>query len=91
MDKDAIIEKQAAEIRALKETIARFQEEIARLKKDSSNSSKPPSSDIVKPKKTVVKVGRRKCKARRPAWTWPKVLLMFSTLIILVVIFSAPS
>lgn len=60
MDKDAIIEKQAAEIRALKETIARLEEEIAQLKKDSSNSSKPPSSDIVRPKKTVIKVGRRK-------------------------------
>ena len=60
MDKDAVIEKQAAEIKTLKETIARLEEEIARLKKDSNNSSKPPSSDIVKPKKTVIKVGCRK-------------------------------
>jgi transposase len=60
MDKDAIIEKQAAEIKTLKEIIALLQEEIARLKKDSSNSSKPPSSDIVKPKKTALKVGRTK-------------------------------
>jgi transposase len=61
MDKDAIIKKQAAEIKTLKATIARLEEEIARLKKDSSNSSKPPSSDIVKPLKVVRKlVG--KCK-----------------------------
>lgn len=45
--KDLLIEKQAAEIKTLKETITRLEEEIARLKKDSSNSSKPPSSDIV--------------------------------------------
>jgi len=62
MDKDAIIEKQAAEIRTLKETIARLKEQIARLKKDSSNSSKPPSSDIVKPRKTLRKVSRKKRK-----------------------------
>jgi len=62
MDKDAIIEKQAAEIKTLKETIARLKEQIARLKKDSSNSSKPPSSDIVKFKKTLRKVSRKKRK-----------------------------
>ena len=62
MDKDTIIEKQAAEIRVLKETIAQLQEQIARLKKDSHNSSKPPSSDIVKPEKSVIKIGRRKRK-----------------------------
>jgi len=60
--KDLIIEKQAAEIRALKEIIKRLEEEIARLKKDSNNSSKPPSSDIVKPKKTVRKGSRKKRK-----------------------------
>lgn len=60
MDKDAIIEKQAAEIKMLKETIARLEEEIARLKKDSSNSSKPPSSDIVKPLKVVRKLGKKR-------------------------------
>jgi transposase len=62
MDKDAIIEKQAAEIETLKETIARLKEEIARLKKDSTNSSKPPSSDIIKPKNTLRKVSRKKRK-----------------------------
>jgi len=51
--KDVIIEKQAAEIKALKETIARLHEEIAGLKKDSRNSSKPPSSDIVKPPRMI--------------------------------------
>jgi transposase len=55
MDKDTIIKKQAAEIRTLKETIARLEDEIAQLKKNSSNSSKPPSSDIVK----TLKVNRR--------------------------------
>lgn len=49
--KDLIIEKQAAEIKTLKEAIKMLREEIDRLKKDSSNSSKPPSSDIVKPQK----------------------------------------
>ena len=60
MDKDAIIEKQAAEIKMLKETIEQLQEEIARLKKDSSNSSKPPSSDIVKPTKVIRKLVRKR-------------------------------
>ena len=58
--KDLIIEKQAAEIKTIKETIAWLQEEIARLKKNSSNSSKPPSSDIVKPHKTLSKISRKK-------------------------------
>ena len=57
-----IIEKQAAEIKMLKEVIKQLEEKIAQLEKNSNNSSKPPSSDIVKPKKTVVKVGRRKRK-----------------------------
>jgi transposase len=60
MDKDAIIKKQAAEIRMLKETIERLKEQIARLKKDSNNSSKPPSSDIVKPTKVVRKLVRKR-------------------------------
>jgi transposase len=60
--KDLIIEKQAAEIKTLKETIKRLEETIAGLEKNSSNSSKPPSSDIVKPKRTVRKVGRKKRK-----------------------------
>jgi len=60
MDKDAIIKKQAAEIKTLKETIARLEEEIARLKKDSSNSSNPPSSDIVKPLKVARKLVRNR-------------------------------
>ncbi len=60
--KDLIIEKQAAEIKTLKETIKQLEEKIVRLEKNSSNSSKPPSSDIVKPKKTVVKVRRKKRK-----------------------------
>jgi len=60
--KDLLIQKQAAEIKTLKETIKWLEEKIARLEKNSNNSSKPPSSDIVKPKKTVVKVSRRKRK-----------------------------
>jgi len=60
--KDLIIEKQAAEIKTLKEVIKRLEEKIARLEKNSNNSSKPPSSDIVKPQKTIVKVGRKKRK-----------------------------
>jgi len=58
--KDLLIEKQAAEIKMLKETITRLQEEIARLKKDSSNSSKPPSSDIVKPSKILRRLGKKR-------------------------------
>lgn len=60
VDKDAIIKKQAAEIKTLKETIKRLEEEIARLKKDSSNSSKPPSSDIVKPLKITRRLGKKR-------------------------------
>lgn len=61
MDKDAIIEKQAAEIKSLREIIAQLQDKIARLEKNSNNSSKPPSSDIVKPKKVTRKfVNKRK-------------------------------
>ena len=56
--KDLLIDKQAGEIRTLKDTIKRLEERIAQLEKDSGNSSKPPSSDIVKPKKTVRKVSR---------------------------------
>jgi transposase len=65
--KDLIIEKQAAEIQSLRESIKRLEnqiqlleEKIARLETNSRNSSKPPSSDMVKPPKTVVKVGRGK-------------------------------
>jgi transposase len=58
--KDLLIEKQAAEIKMLKETITRLEEEIARLKKDSSNSSKPPSSDIVKPSKILRRLGKKR-------------------------------
>ncbi|MDP2932613.1 MAG: IS66 family transposase [bacterium] len=69
MDKDAIIEKQAAEIKTLKEyihvlekKIERLEERIAQLEKNSGNSSKPPSSDIVKPPKILCRFGRkRKC------------------------------
>lgn len=60
MDKDAIIKKQAAEIKTLKETIKRLEEEIARLKKNSSNSSKPPSSDIVKSLKVTRRLGKKR-------------------------------
>jgi hypothetical protein len=57
--KDLLIEKQAVEIKLLKEyikaleqKIQKLEERIAQLEKNSSNSSKPPSSDIVKPLKT---------------------------------------
>lgn len=65
MDKDTIIEKQAAEIRTLKEIIARLEDEIARLKKNSSNSSKPPSSDIVKPLKIIRRLGQKRKRGGR--------------------------
>ena len=45
--KDRLIEKQAEEIKMLKEHINVLEEKIARLEKNSSNSSKPPSSDII--------------------------------------------
>ena len=40
--KDLLIEKQAAEIRTLKDTIKRLEERIAKLEKNSDNSSRPP-------------------------------------------------
>jgi transposase len=56
--KDILIDKQAAEIKALKEyikvlelKIQLLEERIAQLEKNSGNSSMPPSSDIVKPTK----------------------------------------
>ena len=58
--KDLLIEKQAVEIKTLKETIMWLKEEIARLKKDSNNSSKPPSSDIVKPSKILRRLGKKR-------------------------------
>lgn len=58
--KDLLIEKQAVEIKTLKETITWLEEEIVRLKKDSSNSSKPPSSDIVKPSKILRRLGKKR-------------------------------
>jgi len=67
MDKDAIIKKQAAEIKTLKEyikvleqKIQLLEEKIARLQKNSGNSSKPPSSDIVKPTKVIRKFVRKR-------------------------------
>jgi len=67
MDKDAIIKKQAAEIKTHKEyikvlekKIQLLEEEIARLKKNSGNSSKPPSSDIIKPIKAIRRLGRKR-------------------------------
>lgn len=59
--KDLIIEKQAAEIKTLREIIIQLQERIASLEKNSNNSSKPPSSDIVKP----TKIHTRRDKKRR--------------------------
>ena len=63
--KDCLIEKQAEEIKMLKEHIKVLEEKIARLEKNSSNSSKPPSSDIINPqpenkKKTKRKIGGQK-------------------------------
>jgi transposase len=67
MDKDTIIEKQAAEIKTLKEYVGILEKKIqfleektARLEKNSSNSSKPPSSDIVKPTKVIRKLVRKR-------------------------------
>jgi transposase len=60
--KDLIIEKQAAEIKTLREIIIQLQEKIASLEKNSNNSSKPPSSDIVRPTKIHT---RRDTKRRR--------------------------
>jgi transposase len=60
--KDMIIEKQAAEIKTLKEVIAQLEEKITQLEKNSNNSSKPPSSDIVKPNRILRKVSRKKRK-----------------------------
>lgn len=58
-DKDAIIVKQATEIKMLKEIIKHLEEKIAQLEKNSSNSSKPPSSDIVKPLKILCRPGSK--------------------------------
>jgi transposase len=58
----AVIGRQATQIRLLSERIAKLEEEIARLKRNSSNSSKPPSSDIVKPPPPLP---RRKGKRKR--------------------------
>lgn len=60
--KDMIIEKQAVEIKTLKEVIAQLEEKITQLEKNSNNSSKPPSSDIVKPNRILRKVSRKKRK-----------------------------
>jgi transposase len=58
--KDLLIQKQAAEIKILKETIARLENKIAQLEKNSSNSSKPPSSDIINPQPANKKKKKRK-------------------------------
>ena len=65
--KDWLIEKQAEEIKMLKEHIKileqktqLLEEKIARLEKNSSNSSKPPSSDIINPQPTNKKKKKRK-------------------------------
>ena len=58
--KDRLIEKQAEEIKMLKEHIKVLEEKIARLEKNSSNSSKPPSSDITNPQPTNNKKKKRK-------------------------------
>ena len=58
--KDLLIQKQTAEIKTLKETIARLENKIALLEKNSSNSSKPPSSDIVKPLKIFQRLGKKR-------------------------------
>ena len=58
--KDVLIQKQDAEIKMLKEMIARLENKITQLEKNSSNSSKPPSSDIVKPLKTFHRLGKKR-------------------------------
>ena len=65
--KGRLIEKQAEEIKMLKEHIKVLEqkkqllkEKIARLEKNSSNSSKPPSSDIVNPQPTNKRRKKRK-------------------------------
>jgi transposase len=65
--KDILIEKQAAEIKTLKEyikvlelKIQLLEERIAQLEKNSGNSSKPPSSDIIKPIKITRKLGGKR-------------------------------
>ena len=65
MDKDAIIEKQAKEIKTLREHIKLLEEKIARLQKNSSNSSKPPSSDIINPQPTNKKKRNEKSVAKK--------------------------
>jgi len=58
--KDRLIEELAAEIKTLKEIIAKLEERIAQLEKNSNNSSKPPSSDIVKPSRVVRMLGKKR-------------------------------
>ena len=65
--KDLLIEKQAEEIKTLKEYIEALErkiqlleEKIARLEKNSSNSSKPPSSDIINPQSANNKKKKRR-------------------------------
>ena len=58
--KERLIEKQAEEIKMLKEHIKFLEEKIARLEKNSSNSSKPPSSDIINPQPENKKKKKRK-------------------------------
>jgi transposase len=74
--KDLLIERQAAEIKMLKEyikvleqKIQKLEERIAQLEKNSSNSSRPPSSDIVKPLKLLRRFGRRTNLGGQPGHT----------------------